>query len=60
MLQKDVHYENKWINAIVETFIISLAFFNKTVKNIISDDILHETVLFDDIDPPWINKDVKR
>ena len=32
--------------------------FNKTVKNIISNYILHETVTFDDRDPPWINKNV--
>ena len=30
--------------------------FNKTVKTIISDYISHETVTFDDRDPPWINK----
>ena len=34
--------------------------FNKTVKNSISDYIPHETVTFDDRDPPWINKNAKQ
>ena len=34
--------------------------FNKTVKIIISNYIPHETVTFDDRDPPWINKNVKQ
>ena len=34
--------------------------FNKTIKNIISNYIPHETVKFDDRDPPWINKNVKQ
>ena len=34
--------------------------FNKTIKNIISNYIPHETVTFDDRDPPWINKNVKQ
>ena len=33
---------------------------NKTIKNIISSYIPHETVTFDDRDPPWINKYVKQ
>ena len=33
---------------------------NKTIKNIISNYIPHETVTFDDRDPPWINKNVKQ
>ena len=33
--------------------------FKKTVKNVISSYIPHETVTFDDRDPPWINKNVK-
>ena len=35
-------------------------FFNKTIKNIISDYIPHETVTFDDRDPLLINKNVKQ
>ena len=31
-------------------------FSNKAVKNIISNYIPHETVTFDDRDPPWVNK----
>ena len=34
--------------------------FNKTIKNIISNYIPHETITFDDRDPPWINKNVKQ
>ena len=34
--------------------------FNKTVKNIISNCISHETVTFDDRDHPWINKNAKK
>ena len=34
--------------------------FNKTIKNIISNYIPHETVTFDDRDPPWINKNAKQ
>ena len=29
--------------------------FNKTTKNILSNFIPHETITFDDRDPPWIN-----
>ena len=25
-----------------------------------SNIILHETIIWDDIDPPWINKDIKQ
>ena len=34
--------------------------FNKTIKNIISNYIPHETITCDDRDPPWINKDIKQ
>ena len=34
--------------------------FNKTIKNIMSNHILHETIICDDRDPPWINKDLKQ
>ena len=34
--------------------------FNEAVKNIISNYIPHETVTFDDRDPPWINKNAKQ
>ena len=32
---------------------------NKTIKNIIGNYIPHETITYDDWDPPWINKDIK-
>ena len=34
--------------------------FNKTIKNIMSNYIPHETFICDDRDPPWINKDAKQ
>ena len=33
--------------------------FNKTIRNILSNFIPHETVTFDDRDPPWMNNRVK-
>ena len=33
--------------------------FNKTITNIILNDVPHETITCDDRDPPWINKDIK-
>ena len=33
--------------------------FNKTIKNIMSNYIPHETIICDGRDPPWINKDIK-
>ena len=33
--------------------------FNKTIRNILSNFIPHETIIFDDRDPPWINNRVK-
>ena len=34
--------------------------FNKTIKNIFSNFIPHETVTSDDRDPPWINNNMKQ
>ena len=34
--------------------------FNKTVKNIMSNYIPQETIICDDRDPPWINKDIRQ
>ena len=34
--------------------------FNKTIKNIMSNDIPHKTIICDDRDPPWINKNIKK
>ena len=33
---------------------------NKTVKNIVSNYILHKTIIYDDRDPSWINKNIKK
>ena len=34
--------------------------FNKTIKNILSNYIPHETITCDDRDPPWINNKIKQ
>ena len=34
--------------------------FNQTIINILCNFIPHETVLFDDRDPPWMNKEIKK
>ena len=33
--------------------------FNRTIKNILSNYILHEIIICDDRDRPWINKRIK-
>ena len=67
------HYEAASTNAIknaISEFVWERAFenrsidekvpiFNKTIKNILSNYIPHETITIDDRDPPWINKTVK-
>ena len=35
-------------------------FFDKIIKNILSNYIPHKVVTCDDGDPPWINKTIKR
>ena len=37
-----------------------VSIFNQTIINILSNFIPHETVLFDDRDPPWMNKEIKK
>ena len=32
-----------------------VSLFNKTIKNILSNYILHEIITTDDRDPPWFN-----
>ena len=34
--------------------------FSKTIKNIVSSNIPHETNICNDRDPPWINKNIKK
>ena len=36
-----------------------VSFFNKTILNIVSNFIPHETLICDDRDPPWINTQIK-
>ena len=33
--------------------------FNRTILNILSNFIPHETIVFDDKDPPWFNNRIK-
>ena len=35
-------------------------FFTKTLLNIIQNFIPHETIICDERDPPWINKEIKK
>ena len=37
-----------------------VSLFNKTIKNILSNYIPHETITCDDKDPPWFNKNIKQ
>ena len=37
-----------------------VSIFNKTIKNILSNYIPHETITCDDKDPPWFNKNIKQ
>ena len=37
-----------------------VSIFNKTIKNILSNYIPHETIICDDNDPPWFNKNIKQ
>ena len=34
--------------------------FTKTLLNIVQNFIPHETIICDDRDPPWINKEIKK
>ena len=34
--------------------------YNKTITNIMSNYIPHETIISDDKGPPWINKNIKQ
>ena len=37
-----------------------VSLFNKTIKNILSNYIPHETITCDDKYPPWFNKNIKQ
>ena len=37
-----------------------VSIFNQNVINMLCNFIPHETVLFDDRDPPWMNKEIKK
>ena len=37
-----------------------VSIFNQTIINILRNFIPHEAVLFDDRDPPWMNKEIKK
>ena len=38
----------------------TISIFNQTIINILCNFIPHEIVLFDDRDPPWVNKEIKK
>ena len=38
----------------------TISIFNQTIINILCNFIPHETVLFDDRDPSWMNKEIKK
>ena len=48
-------WERKFENSSVDEKVIM---FNATIKNILSNNIPHETITCDDGDPPWINKNI--
>ena len=50
-------WERYFANTIVNN---KVHMFNKTIKNIMSNYILHKTITYDDSVPPWINKDMKQ
>ena len=37
-----------------------VSIFNQTIINILCNFIPHETVLFDDRGPPWMNKEIEK
>ena len=37
-----------------------VSIFKQTIINILCNFIPHETVLFDDRDPPWMSKEIKK
>ena len=53
--------EFSWERCFANTSVNNKAhMFNKTIKNIMSSYIPHETFICDNRDPPWINKDIKK
>ena len=67
------HYQNADFNAIKNVITVfswerafknlsvdeKVSLFNKTIKNVLSNYIPHETITIDDRDPPWFNKNIK-
>ena len=45
-------FSNKNVNEKVDTF-------HKKILNVLSNFIPHETIICDDLDPPWFNNKVK-
>ena len=37
-----------------------VSIFNQTIINVLCNFIPHKTVFFDDRDPPWMNKEIKK
>ena len=50
-------WERRFTNSDVDE---KVHLFNKTIKNIVSNYIPHETIVCNDRDSPWINKNIKK
>ena len=48
--------ENTFLNANVKE---KVAIFNRIILNILSNYILHETIVCNDRDPPWFNDKIR-
>ena len=52
--------EFTWERALLNTSVDGkVDIFNRTILNILSNFIPHETIVFDDKDPPWFNNRIK-
>ena len=50
-----------WVRALFNVNVDEkIYFFTKTLLNIIQNFMPHETIICDDRDPPWINKEIKK
>ena len=53
--------QSDWLRALSNVNVDEkVYFFTKTLLNIIQNFIPHETIICDDRDPPWINKEIKK
>ena len=60
LIRRDID-QFDWLRALSNVNIDEqVYFFTKTQLNIIQNFIPHETITYDDRDPPWINKVIKK